>query len=192
MEDLTSHVVWALYGQDAVYCVAYAHNGKRFASGGADNTVIIWTSKVSSPAAAAEESCVAGGHAWVLCTVGRPAQVVIAHMYAFHAGGGHPQVHPQRVHPGSFVQPHHSAACQCNCIRPGPLVARAEISGQAQGQYWEQQGNHDGHLRRFSGLGWLTSRGSYSHGFPHLITGRCTHLLLIMDHGRCLPGAGVL
>jgi WD40 repeat protein len=32
--------------QDSVYAVAYAHNGKRFASGGADNTVIIWTSKV--------------------------------------------------------------------------------------------------------------------------------------------------
>jgi len=32
--------------QDSVYCVAYALNGKRFASGGADNTVIIWTSKV--------------------------------------------------------------------------------------------------------------------------------------------------
>mmetsp|Transcript_5353 Transcript_5353/g.11710 ORF Transcript_5353/g.11710 Transcript_5353/m.11710 type:complete len:1236 (+) Transcript_5353:188-3895(+) len=31
--------------KDAVYCVAYSHNGKRFASGGADNTVIIWTSK---------------------------------------------------------------------------------------------------------------------------------------------------
>lgn len=34
-----------LLPQDAIYCVAYAHNGKRFASGGADNTVIIWTSK---------------------------------------------------------------------------------------------------------------------------------------------------
>ncbi|GFH10763.1 WD_REPEATS_REGION domain-containing protein, partial [Haematococcus lacustris] len=33
------------HAQDSVYCVAYAHNGKRFASGGADNTVIIWTSK---------------------------------------------------------------------------------------------------------------------------------------------------
>jgi WD40 repeat protein len=33
--------------QDSVYAVAYAHNGKRFASGGADNTVIIWTSKVA-------------------------------------------------------------------------------------------------------------------------------------------------
>jgi hypothetical protein len=32
--------------QGAVYCVAYACNGKRFASGGADKTVIIWTSKV--------------------------------------------------------------------------------------------------------------------------------------------------
>jgi WD40 repeat protein len=28
-----------------VYAVAYASNGKRFASGGADKTVIIWTSK---------------------------------------------------------------------------------------------------------------------------------------------------
>ena len=35
--------------QEAVYCVAYASNGKRFASGGADNTVIIWTSKVGRP-----------------------------------------------------------------------------------------------------------------------------------------------
>uniref|UniRef100_A0A7S0VDQ0 Intraflagellar transport protein 122 homolog n=1 Tax=Polytomella parva TaxID=51329 RepID=A0A7S0VDQ0_9CHLO len=31
--------------KDAVYAVAYAQNGKRFASGGADKTVIIWTSK---------------------------------------------------------------------------------------------------------------------------------------------------
>jgi intraflagellar transport protein 122 len=29
----------------AVYAVAFAANGKRFASGGADKTVIIWTSK---------------------------------------------------------------------------------------------------------------------------------------------------
>jgi intraflagellar transport protein 122 len=29
--------------QDVVYCVAYSSNGTRFASGGADNTVIIWT-----------------------------------------------------------------------------------------------------------------------------------------------------
>lgn len=34
--------------QDSVYCVAYSFNGKRFASGGADKTVIIWTSKVST------------------------------------------------------------------------------------------------------------------------------------------------
>lgn len=26
-----------------VYCVAYSHDGKRFASGGADKNVIIWT-----------------------------------------------------------------------------------------------------------------------------------------------------
>lgn len=32
--------------QGAVYCVAYAWSGKRFASGGADKTVIVWTSKV--------------------------------------------------------------------------------------------------------------------------------------------------
>lgn len=38
--------------QDAVYAVAYATNGKRFASGGADKTVIIWTSKVLAEAAA--------------------------------------------------------------------------------------------------------------------------------------------
>ncbi|KAF6264914.1 hypothetical protein COO60DRAFT_1621541 [Scenedesmus sp. NREL 46B-D3] len=31
--------------KDSVYAVAYASNGKRFASGGADKTVIIWTSK---------------------------------------------------------------------------------------------------------------------------------------------------
>ncbi|KAG2430302.1 hypothetical protein HYH02_013779 [Chlamydomonas schloesseri] len=31
--------------KDSIYCVAYAQNGKRFASGGADKTVIIWTSK---------------------------------------------------------------------------------------------------------------------------------------------------
>ncbi|KAK9811224.1 hypothetical protein WJX72_000251 [[Myrmecia] bisecta] len=31
--------------KDAVYCVAYSNDGKRFASGGADKTVIIWTHK---------------------------------------------------------------------------------------------------------------------------------------------------
>lgn len=34
-----------------MYAVAYATNGKRFASGGADKTVIIWTSKVTAEAA---------------------------------------------------------------------------------------------------------------------------------------------
>ena len=29
-----------------LYCVAYAKDGKRFASGGEDKTVIIWTSKI--------------------------------------------------------------------------------------------------------------------------------------------------
>ncbi|XP_041457748.1 intraflagellar transport protein 122 homolog isoform X2 [Lytechinus variegatus] len=32
--------------KDTVYCVAYAKDGKRFASGSADKTVIIWTSKL--------------------------------------------------------------------------------------------------------------------------------------------------
>ncbi|KAK2571545.1 Intraflagellar transport protein 122-like protein [Acropora cervicornis] len=32
--------------KDTVYCVAYARDGKRFASGGADKSVIIWTSKL--------------------------------------------------------------------------------------------------------------------------------------------------
>ena len=38
--------------KDEVYCVAYSRDGKRFASGGADKTIIIWTHKVeltSSP-----------------------------------------------------------------------------------------------------------------------------------------------
>lgn len=32
--------------RDYVYAVAYSRDGKRFASGGADKTIIIWTSKV--------------------------------------------------------------------------------------------------------------------------------------------------
>jgi intraflagellar transport protein 122 len=32
--------------KDNVYCVAYARDGKRFASGGADKCVIIWTAKL--------------------------------------------------------------------------------------------------------------------------------------------------
>lgn len=35
--------------------MAYSHNGKRFASGGADNTVIIWTSKVTAARAQGSE-----------------------------------------------------------------------------------------------------------------------------------------
>ena len=31
--------------KETLYCVAYARDGKRFASGGADKTIIIWTSK---------------------------------------------------------------------------------------------------------------------------------------------------
>lgn len=32
--------------KDIVYCVAYANDGRKFASGGADKIVIIWTSKL--------------------------------------------------------------------------------------------------------------------------------------------------
>ena len=32
--------------KDTVYCVAYAKDGKRFASGSADKCVIIWTNKL--------------------------------------------------------------------------------------------------------------------------------------------------
>ena len=32
--------------KDTVYCVNYARDGKRFASGGADKCVIIWTNKL--------------------------------------------------------------------------------------------------------------------------------------------------
>ena len=49
---LSPYMLAAVCGlQDAVYCVAYAWNGKRFASGGADRSVIIWTSKVGGAAA---------------------------------------------------------------------------------------------------------------------------------------------
>lgn len=33
--------------KDTVYSVSYSRDGKRFASGGADHTIIIWTWKVS-------------------------------------------------------------------------------------------------------------------------------------------------
>ncbi|KAL3679756.1 hypothetical protein R1sor_022712 [Riccia sorocarpa] len=37
--------------KDAVYCVVYSRDGKRFASGGADRTIIIWTHKLASGSA---------------------------------------------------------------------------------------------------------------------------------------------
>ena len=40
-------LIRALKGhKETVYCVAYAKNGKRFASGSADKSVIIWTNKL--------------------------------------------------------------------------------------------------------------------------------------------------
>lgn len=32
--------------KDTIYCVAYANDGKKFASGGADKCVIVWTNKL--------------------------------------------------------------------------------------------------------------------------------------------------
>lgn len=56
--------------QDSIYCVAYAQNGKRFASGGADKTVIIWTSKVRFELAPAGTL-----HSWQLHTYMPQAQL---------------------------------------------------------------------------------------------------------------------
>lgn len=32
--------------KDTVYCVSYSYDGSKFASGGADKVVIIWTNKL--------------------------------------------------------------------------------------------------------------------------------------------------
>ena len=43
-ESAIGNLVQSLRGhKDTVYCVAYAKDGKHFASGSADKTVIIWT-----------------------------------------------------------------------------------------------------------------------------------------------------
>lgn len=39
LQSLTGH-------KDTVYCVAYASDGKKFASGGADKCVILWSNKL--------------------------------------------------------------------------------------------------------------------------------------------------
>lgn len=39
IQSLTGH-------KDTVYCVSYAADGKKFASGGADKCVILWTNKL--------------------------------------------------------------------------------------------------------------------------------------------------
>lgn len=45
-KSLTESFVTFLGHKDTVYCVAYAKDGKRFASGSADKCVIIWTNKL--------------------------------------------------------------------------------------------------------------------------------------------------
>ena len=46
-ETADGELITSLKGhKDTVYCVAYAKDGKLFASGGADKTVIIWTEEL--------------------------------------------------------------------------------------------------------------------------------------------------
>lgn len=46
-ETTEGSLIQALKGhKDTVYCVSYARNGQKFASGGADKTVIIWSNKL--------------------------------------------------------------------------------------------------------------------------------------------------
>ena len=45
-DTIDGDLVHSLKGhKDTVYCVAYSKHGKKFASGGADKQVIIWTNK---------------------------------------------------------------------------------------------------------------------------------------------------
>ena len=46
-DPIDGNLINSLKGhKDTVYCVAYARDGKKFASGSADKTVIIWTQKL--------------------------------------------------------------------------------------------------------------------------------------------------
>lgn len=46
-DPIDGNLISTLKGhKDIVYCVAYAKDGKKFASGSADKTVIIWTLKL--------------------------------------------------------------------------------------------------------------------------------------------------
>lgn len=48
-EVMRTQVYCLLEGhKDTVYCVAFSKDGKRFASGGADKNVIIWTSSMDA------------------------------------------------------------------------------------------------------------------------------------------------
>ena len=46
MDVFENICLYPLGHKDTVYCVAYAKDGKRFASGSADKSVIIWTNKL--------------------------------------------------------------------------------------------------------------------------------------------------
>lgn len=46
-DPVDGNIISSLKGhKDTVHCVAYARDGKKFASGSADKTVIIWTNKL--------------------------------------------------------------------------------------------------------------------------------------------------
>ena len=43
---LSGEVITRIRGdKDTVFCLAYSKDGQRFASGGADNSVVIWSSE---------------------------------------------------------------------------------------------------------------------------------------------------
>jgi len=45
-DALSGEVVTRIRGhKDTVFCLAYSKDGQRFASGGADNSVVIWSSE---------------------------------------------------------------------------------------------------------------------------------------------------
>jgi hypothetical protein len=81
--------------QGPVYCVAYASNGKRFASGGADRTVIIWTSKARHGGGVEGQQEGGLGHGPAACCGSSPLPV--------------PNAVHMRMRPPPTMPPHHCA-----------------------------------------------------------------------------------
>jgi hypothetical protein len=109
--------------QDVVYCVAYSSNGKRFASGGADKTVIIWTSDA--------EGILKYTHSdSIQCLAYNPVTQQLASATATDFGLWSPEaksVAKVKVGP----QPGAAAAClpALPCPREGPGSSRARSGG---------------------------------------------------------------